>query len=346
MSVDCLNSLPFSQNKPWLAPLAGYSDLPFRLLCREFGAAVAVTEMVSAKGLVYGGKSTDELLATCPQDQPLVVQLFGSDPEFLARGVDICRERGFSWFDLNAGCPVKKVTKTGSGAALLVDPERLVDAVSAVCERAGPGRAGVKTRLGWDRNERVMPGLGPRLEQAGAAWITLHPRFGKQGFSGEASWGHLKELADVVSVPVIASGDLFTAEDGVRCVRETGVATVMFARGALADPRIFTRYTLLLSGETLMEGAPNPHDLSEVIRRHVALMREHGNEHRALLATRTIIPRYVRSMPGVRALRNRLTYCKSWRDLDKELDAFLFSGLESNGNFPIVNTTDLPAEDI
>lgn len=332
VTLSTAPALPFGPDAPWLAPLAGFSDLPFRLLCREHGAAAACTEMVSAKGLIMGGSNTPKLLTTCPEDQPLVVQLFGAEPEHLARAVDICRAQGFIWFDLNAGCPVPKVAKTGAGAALLQDPERLLACAAALCERAGPGRAGVKTRLGWQREKPLMPGLGPRLVQAGAAWITLHPRFAKQGFSGSADWDALTDLVHAVNVPVVASGDLFTAQDALACVRRTGVSTVMFARGALHDPTVFERFKELTAGAggEAAPAAPDPHKLAALIRRHVDLVRAYGDERHALLAMRTMVPRYVRGLPGVRALRNSLVSCTSWQDLDQVLQEFLFGGDEKS----------------
>ncbi|MBP3730190.1 MAG: tRNA-dihydrouridine synthase family protein, partial [Mailhella sp.] len=154
--------LPIDPDSPWLAPLAGWSDLPFRLLCREQGAAVCCTEMVSAKGLVYGGRNTEQLLATaageecgnagCPSDEPLVVQIFGAEPEFMEQAVYILKDKGFEWFDVNMGCSVPKVTKTGAGAAMLRDVTGALRVARAVIGAAGAGRAGFKLRLGWDRN--------------------------------------------------------------------------------------------------------------------------------------------------------------------------------------------------
>ena len=143
-------SLPFGPDKPWLAPLAGYSDLPFRLLCREYGAAVCVTEMVSAKGLVYQSPGTNDLLASLPEDQPLVVQLFGAEADFLRRAVALLREAGYGWFDLNMGCSVPKVLRQGAGAAMLGDVENSLVVAKAMLEEAGTGRVGFKLRLGLD----------------------------------------------------------------------------------------------------------------------------------------------------------------------------------------------------
>ncbi len=248
--------LPVGPDRPWLAPLAGFSDLPFRLLCRELGAAVACTEMISAKGLVLGqgrrSGATDELLATVPADSPLVVQLFGAEPDFLEKAVLILKDRGYVWFDLNMGCSVPKVGKSGAGSAMLRDPDNAEAAARAMLRAAGPGRVGFKLRLGWQAGEEVYLSLAKRLCDAGAGWLTLHPRYAKQGFSGRADHAATAALVRVVSVPVLASGDLFSAADGACVLRETGAAGLMFARGAVQNPAVFGELTALLKGA----GAP------------------------------------------------------------------------------------------
>jgi tRNA-dihydrouridine synthase B len=306
---------PITPQSPWLAPLAGFSDLPFRLLCRENGARVACTEMVSAKGLVYESKGTGDLLATCAQDAPLVVQLFGSEPEFIARAMDILLERGFRYFDLNSGCSVKKVVKTGSGAALLKTPDLLTEIARVMAEKAGPNRVGVKIRLGWQADSPVYLDLAPRLEQAGVAWITLHPRFAKQGFAGQADWTCLARLKQQTAIPVIASGDMLHAEDGLACIEQTGVNTVMFARGALNDPAIFNHFHALTGGIP-----PKPKSaagLVAIIERFMELSTTHGSEAKALLRMRTLAPRFVRDLPGSRSARGYLASCRTWEDFTK-----------------------------
>ncbi|NJB67056.1 tRNA-dihydrouridine synthase B [Desulfobaculum xiamenense] len=309
-----------AKDSPWLAPLAGFSDLPFRLLCREHGCSVACTEMVSAKGLVYGGPGTGNLLDTSPQDTPLVVQLFGAEPEFIEKAMGILLERGYEYFDLNSGCPVKKVTKTGAGAALHNDVDRL-EAIVAVMAKLAPGRTGVKFRLGWAAGEENYLEIGKRMEQAGASWLSLHPRHAKQGYSGTANWDALAELVGAVETPVIASGDLFTAEDGVRCIEETGVSGVMFARGALYGPHIFERFRALMHGETPI--TPDGPAIADMIRRHAELAREYFQGRKALVKMRTIVPRYVRDTPGSRILRSRVVACTSWEELDEIVTDFL-----------------------
>ena len=188
------DSLPFDREHPWLAPLAGYSDLPFRLLCRQYGAAVCVTEMVSAKGLVYRSPGTGELLQSLPEDQPLVVQLFGAEASFLQRAVEMLRDVGYGWFDLNMGCSVAKVLKQGAGAAMLGDVPNALEVARAMLQAAGPGRVGFKIRLGLDSQRHVWRDLSLRLQDLGAGWITLHPRTARQGFGGEAALGGERDL--------------------------------------------------------------------------------------------------------------------------------------------------------
>ncbi len=330
----------FSSETPWLAPLAGYSDLPFRLLCREQGAACACTEMISAKGLVYESPGTWPLLRTCDADAPLVVQLFGAEREFMLEALRRLLDKGYAWFDINAGCSVPKVVKTGAGAGHLRSPETrdglcaMLEAMAELTTRLGTGRVGVKLRLGWDKGHDVSLELGRRLQEAGAGWLTLHPRFARQGFSGAADWSALARLVRGVDIPVLASGDLLTAGDGRTCLRQTGCHGLMFARGAMNDPRIFRRF--LEGGERCSERRLS---LAALIRRHVVLIQEHGLPRQGLLKMRTFVPRYLRGVPGAAALRRRLILCTDWRQLEDLL--FDLEALEHGGTDGAdMNTTD------
>lgn len=328
-------SLPIHPDAPWLAPLAGYTDLPFRLLCRQEGARVACTEMVSAKGLVYGRKNgkidsnTLDLLSTREDDTPLVVQLFGAEAGFLAEAVHILRDMGFTWFDLNMGCSVPKVTKTGAGSAMLKDTENALRVAKAMIDAAGSGKVGFKLRLGWIAGQEVYLPLAQELEQMGAGWVTLHPRYAKQAFAGTADWVALRHLREKLTLPIIASGDLFTASDAVRCLAETGVNAVMFARGAITSPAIFRFFHGLRRGEAFPKEHLAADELFELITRHAALAKEltPGKPGKkgyapALLKMRTVVPRYVKHLPGAKELRLRLVHCGSWDELDALLGEF------------------------
>jgi tRNA-dihydrouridine synthase B len=352
---------------PWLAPLAGHSDLAFRLLCREQGAAVACTEMVSARGLIYGednGKgrnATKELLRTTEADSPLVVQLFGDEPEFLGRAVALLRSWGFGWFDLNLGCAVPKVTKSGAGAALAKDLRRAAVAAKAMLEAAGglaplsgpadnsaaavpeytpASRVGFKLRLGWSREEENYLELGRELAQCGAAWLVLHPRYARQGFSGCADYTALEKLVRAVKIPVMASGDLFDAKTALRVAGQSGVSGLMFARGAMHNPVIFKDYLLELE-KTLENNADKAEDknrradaiflLRKVILRHAELIQTvDAAPERHLLKMRGAVLRYVRELPGSKAFRQAVSLCGSWAEFYKLLEDFL--GGEHAGN--------------
>lgn len=332
------NAAPvFLPGAPWLAPLAGWSDLPFRLLCREFGAAVCCTEMVSAKGLMYKSPGTKDLLATHPDDAPLVVQLFGSEAPFMEAATRQLCEAGFTWFDCNMGCSVPKVTRTGAGAGMGRDVPNALAVAKAMLHAAGPGKVGFKLRLGWDEGHSSWADLARGLEQLGAGWLTLHPRTARQGFSGTARWDAVAELKRLVSIPVIASGDLFTAQDGVNCLAETGADTVMYARGALRNPAVFADHTRLMAagdagaserqnGQSGQSGHADQEATNRAvlarIRRHAELARQFSSEHTALLKMRTIVPRYARHLSNAKTLRQGVIGCRNWNDFDSLLEHF------------------------
>lgn len=315
----------FGADKPWLAPLAGYSDLPFRMLCREYGAAVCETEMISAKGLVYENTRTSWLLASLPEDQPLIVQIFGAEEESLVTAARSLRDAGYLWLDLNLGCSVRKVMRQGAGAALLADPEKTVRIARALIKAVKepgaqpPGMIGFKLRLGVDGGHKVLPDLAFRLAELGADWISLHPRFANENFEGRSRWEEIEKLKNL-GVPVLASGDLHEAGDGVACLERTGATGVMYARGALRNPAIFKNHLALLS--TTPGGQPSTPNPRELILRHATLAREFGAP-RAFVRLRSLAPRYARGFPGVGELRQALCLCHNWEDLFITLDRFL-----------------------
>ncbi len=316
------SSLSFCKEKPWLAPLAGWSDLPFRLLCRELGAAVCCSEMISAKGLVYGSPGTADLLLTSAEDKDVVIQLFGAEAAFMAEAAQRLKEQGFVWFDCNMGCSVPKVTRTGAGAAMLRDIDNTLAVAEALIGVVGQGRVGFKLRLGWDAaTADTWKVLASELEQRGAGWLTLHPRTARQGFTGEARWDVLKALREWVQIPVIASGDLFTAQDGFRCLEETGVDTLMYARGALRNPAIFSDHCALLNQQPLLQ--PTAEILKARILRHAELALQYTASKPALLKMRTIVPRYVHFLPGARALRQAVIACSCWDDFYRVIQEHL-----------------------
>ena len=296
--------------------MAGFSDLPFRLLCRSYGAALACTEMISARGFLENGKNTVELLRTTPEDAPLVVQLFGSEPERMARAAELLSLQGFSLFDVNAGCPVRKVTRNGSGAALLRTPDLLADIVRAMVRCVGPGRLGVKLRSGWDTTVDHLLEICLRLQDAGAAWLTIHPRTAAQGYSGMADWSIIARVKNAVSIPVVASGDLFTAADVRECLRRTGADTVMLARGALRNPALFAEFRENNASLAL----PAHERVARIMTRHGELCRVHGGP-RTIFSMRAFVHRYLRTLPNAALLRRRACSLSTWREFDALIPA-------------------------
>lgn len=328
--ANAAGDLSFAASSPWLAPLAGYSDLSFRLLCREYGAAVCVTEMISARGLYYKSEASADLLKSVAEDQPLVVQLFGGEAEIMAEAVRMLRRAGYRWFDCNLGCSVRKMMRQNAGASLLADPQHVVEIARAMVAAAretsidgNTAHVGFKLRAGVNSDKPVLPDLALRLEDAGASWIAVHPRYASEGFKGRAHWEMLASLARRLGIPLIASGDLLEAEDGIACISEYGATGVMYARGAMRNPAIFARHATLCAGLRPLE--MDAANLRKMIDRHLALARLYCQPRKALLKMRSIVPRYTRLLPGVNDLRKALCECVDWEDLPAILDKHLGS---------------------
>jgi nifR3 family TIM-barrel protein len=234
-----------------LAPLAGYTDLPFRLLCRENGASLCVSEMVSCHGLAYDQKNTLALLHTVPEERPFAVQLFGSEPELMARAAAIVSQGPVDLIDINMGCPVRKVIKKGCGAALMKDPQRAEAIIRAVCARTVLPVT-VKFRSGWTEESINAPQFAAMAEASGAAAVTIHARTWVQGFGGRADRTVIRAVKEAVSIPVIGNGDILSHGEAVAMVAETGCDGVMVGRGASLAERlpVIERY-LQLAGAFL-----------------------------------------------------------------------------------------------
>lgn len=325
----CLSAarLVFRPDQPWLAPLAGYSDLPFRLLCREYGAAVCETEMISAKGLVMKSPGSDRLLLSIEADAPLVVQLFGGEPECMGEAVKTLRAAGYDAFDCNMGCPVRKVLRQKAGAALMADSARAIAIAKAMLAAAKaqselpPAKVGFKLRLPPEGGWAALVSFGRQLEDLGASWLCLHPRNAAAGYGGQADWEAIARLAEAVAIPVIASGDLLDAEAGLSCLAQTGAAAVMYARGSLRNPFIFRQHAAAIRGEQ-PEGLTKE-GLLALVMRHIELARKWQGDRRAFVKMRSIIPRYAKFLPGVNELRLRLCQLQEWESLEAVFSQFL-----------------------
>jgi tRNA-dihydrouridine synthase B len=288
-----------------LAPMAGVSNLPFRLIAREAGAALCFTETVSAKGLVVGGAKTWRLLRTSPREAPVAFQLFGSDPEVLGEAARRLADEGAAWIDLNVGCPVKKFIRNCAGSALLRDLPRAAAIVRAI--RAGfHGIVSVKMRTGWDEASIVAPELARIAVAEGAELLSVHGRTRAQQYTGRARRDRIREVVDAVSgTPVLANGDVVSAPDVFDMLRDTGAAGVMIGRGALGNPWIFEQALSLASSGTLRR--PSREQRLATIERHVSLMASAYDDRSALAANlKKYVTAYAKGLRGSAAFREHV----------------------------------------
>ena len=261
-------------NRYFLAPLAGVSDWPFRLLCREMGASIAHTEMISSDGLVHGGDQTLSYLERPASERPFAIQIFGHDADVLAAGARVAVEKygPVDAVDINMGCPVKKVCCHGAGAAMLRDPGVVERAVRKVVDAVGPLPVTVKLRAGWDEEHKNAPEIAKACEQGGAVAVGLHPRTRAQMYRGRADWDLIRRTKQAVGISVWGSGDLFTAEAALRMLAETGADAARIARGACVYPWIFRELLALERGEPAPEVTLR--EWRETILRHVQMAIE------------------------------------------------------------------------
>jgi tRNA-dihydrouridine synthase B len=288
----------------FLAPLAGVSDRPFRTLCREMGAAFAYTEMVSAHGLIHGTGQTLAYLDRDPAEIPFAVQIFAAEPEVLARGAEAAVAAGAGMVDINMACPVRKVCGTGAGAALAREPRAVEAAVRAVASRVAVPVT-VKIRAGWDALSVNCVEVARAAEAGGAAAVALHGRTRSQGYAGSADWSLIRAVKEGVGIPVLGSGDVWTAADAVRMRRETGCDAVLVARGACGHPWIFRELRALERGEPA-PGPPTREEWVATVMRHVRLQVEHrarregdaGGEAVAVRGLRKHLLWYTRGLRG------------------------------------------------
>jgi len=294
------------KNRVILAPLAGITDRVFRQICRQQGASLCITEMVSADGLTRNNRKTFDMMAVSPEDRPLGVQLFGSDPEILSQAARMVEDAGADLVDLNFGCPVRKVVKRGAGAALLGDLVLLQRIIRHVVS-AVHIPVTIKIRSGIHADKPLAVDIGKIAEQEGIQAVALHPRSLSQGFTGKANWNHIAELVTTVKIPVIGSGDIFTPDDAVRMVQETGCHAVMVARGALGNPHLFRQITAAFRGEAVPPNLSPAEHLDALLKHYDLVLSEYG-ARKGVYRMRAPINWYIRGISGASHLRQTLMH--------------------------------------
>ena len=307
MKIGSLNL----ENPFILAPMAGITDGPFRLICKNFGCSLVYSEMVSVKGLYFNDKSTEKLLNIMPGEKPIAFQIFGSEPEFMALATKKLEDRGNDIIDINMGCPVPKVVKNGDGSALLNNPKLVGEVVRAVV-RNTKKPVTVKIRIGWDKDSINAVEIAKIIQGEGASAVSVHGRTRDQFYNGNADWEMIKRVKESVEIPVIGSGDIFTGEDAVRMMGETGCDFVMIARGALGNPWIFKEALGYLNREIHNPmGKPDLEEKYEVISRHFNLLIAEKGEDNGVREIRKHIGWYLKGVPNSCEIRRKVNSMKS-----------------------------------
>ena len=303
------------------SPMAGCTDLAFRLLAREYGMEFAFLEMVSSEALVRDSKKTIALLKTVESDSPLGAQLVGCNPEVMAEAAEIIEGMGFDLLDLNLGCPVPKVTGPGAGSALLREPEKAKNIFAAVMKRIKRIPVSVKMRLGYaDGSGQEAAIIAKHAEDEGFSAVAVHGRTREQRYTGVADWHAIRKVKEAVKIPVWGNGDVFSAESAIKMLETTGCDGVMVGRGALGNPWLYENIFKAMNGQTTYQ--PQLEDLKKASIRHLDLEEAVEDPRSALLKSRRIACWYFKNQPGVHRLRDKLHRSMSFVELKEHIHEF------------------------
>ena len=308
------------ENKTILAPLAGITNLPFRLMAKESGCAMVCSEMISANGLIHGSEKTLKMLDSAPAEKPLSIQIFGSDPAIMARAAKIVESAGADILDINFGCSVKKVVKTGAGVALMRTPDRAAAVLSAVRKTIDIPLT-IKIRTGWEKSGTQAFEIAAIAQDSGVNAIAIHPRTASQGFRGKADWALIAALKKRLSIPVIGNGDIGQPEDAVRMLAETGCDAVMIGRAAIGNPWIFSQVNTLLAGGTVSR--PDIDQRRDIMKRYLKDSIKYLGEKQACLMMRSRLGWFVKGLPNAGKFRESIKHISSGQQAVDLIDAYM-----------------------
>ncbi len=301
-----------------LAPMAGVTDLPFRLLCKEQGAGLLCMEMISAKAIQYNNKNTKALLEIHPEEEPVSLQLFGSDPEVISEIAKRIEELPFAILDINMGCPVPKIVRNGEGSALMNQP-KLVHEIVSKTVKAIQKPVTVKIRKGFNDESINAVEIAKIIEDAGGAAVAVHGRTREQYYSGKADWDIIRQVKAAVSIPVIGNGDVISGESALAMMRETGCDGVMIGRGAQGNPWIFSELQEY-ERTGVMPERPNNEELKSMMLRHARLQMQYKGDYLGIREMRKHVAWYTTGLPNSAKLRGEINAVESYEELETLLN--------------------------